>query len=311
MHPTKRIKFELTILGCGSATPTLRHLPTAQLVNYNEQYFLFDCGEGTQLQLRRFQLKFQRISHIFITHLHGDHCLGLPGLLSTLHLLGRTREMHIYAHPDLQSAVELQLKVSQSRLRYPLVWHELGYAAESVILETKALKVSSFPLKHGVPTCGFKIEELPRPLNIRPEAIAKYGIAPARIRQIKAGGNLTLSDGQIVDNSELTFQAAPPRAYAFCTDTAYVPATSGFVKGVDLLYHESTFLEDDSKRALATMHSTARQAAQVALDAGAKTLILGHYSARYRSDEAFKKEASEIFPHVVTANEGLIIPIGQ
>ena len=303
------MKFEITILGCGSATPTLQHWPTSQLLNHYDHYFLLDCGEGAQLQLRRYNIKFQRINYIFITHLHGDHCLGLPGLISTMHLLGRTNDLHIYANAALQEAIELQLKVSHSRLRYKLVWHPLSYEGPEVILETNLLEVTSFPLNHKVPCCGFRFSEKPKQRNMIPAMIEKYNIPYVRIRQIKAGADYVLEDGSIIPNAELTLDPPESKSYAFCTDTAFSEKTIEGVKGVDVLYHESTFLEMDRQRAYETFHSTASDAARVAKEAGAKKLVLGHYSARYNELSAFKLEASEIFNPVVLADEGLRIKI--
>jgi ribonuclease Z len=279
------------------------------LVNFEEKYFLLDCGEGTQLQLRRFGIKFQRIDHVFITHLHGDHCLGLPGLLSTLHLLGRTKAMHIHAHPSLQEATEVQLRISHSKLRFALVWHPLQYDAPATVFENKTLVVQSIPLNHRIPTCGFLFREKPKPLNVRPECIEQYGLSVARIRQIKAGADFTLPNGTLIPNAQLTKPAAPSRSYAFITDTAPHPHLAKAIHGVDLLYHESTFLERDAARAAETWHSTARQAAQVAADASARRLMLGHFSARYRTTDAFADEAAEVFKPVVLAYEGLTIAV--
>lgn len=304
------MKFETTILGCGSATPTLKHRPTSQLVEHNGHYLLFDCGEGTQLQLRKFSLKFQRINHIFITHSHGDHCLGLPGLISTMHLLGRRNPLHIFAPAELKGAVELQLRVSHSHLRFPVKWHPTIASQPEVLHETSGYAVTSFPLRHGVPCTGFKIEEKPKPRNIRPDVIEKYGIPYVRIRTIKRGADLVLEDGTVVPNHELTYDPDPPRSYAFCTDTAFSTDTVKHVRGVTTLYHESTFLEEHVVRAAETMHSTAAQAGMVAALAEVKQLVLGHYSARYRNLQDFLTEAKTEFPNVLTAEEGMTIPIG-
>lgn len=303
------MKFEITILGCGSATPTMKHGPTAQILNHHEQYFLFDCGEGTQLQLRRFNIKFQRINHIFITHLHGDHCLGLPGLISTMNLLGRTNDLHIYIEESFREALELQLKVSYSRLRFNLVWHPLTYDKPQVIFENKKIQIESIPLHHGIPCCGFRINEKPLPRNMIPEMIDKYNIPFVRIRQIKQGADFVLPDGSVIPNDELTIAPEPPASYAFCTDTAFSEKTIAGVKGIDVLYHESTFLEAQRNRAKETFHSTAKDAATVALRAEAKHLVLGHYSARYADVDGFVEEASSIFPSVIAADEGLKINV--
>lgn len=303
------MKFEVTILGCGSATPTMRHSPTAQLVNHDEHYFLLDCGEGTQLQLRRFGVKFQRINHIFITHLHGDHCLGLPGLISTMHLLGRVRDLHIYAHPDLKNAVELQLQISHSRLRFKLLWHDLSADDENLVYESKKLRIFSFPLNHRVPCCGFRIAEKTKQRNIIPEMIDKYAIPVPLIRRIKDGKDLELENGEVIANSKLTRDPEAPKSYGYCTDTAYAKKTADYVRNVDLLYHESTFLISESERAKSTFHSTSEDAAHVAKEAKAKHLLLGHFSARYRRSEPFLNEAKAVFEAVSLADEGMKIRI--
>ncbi len=304
------MKFELTILGCGSATPTLRYSPTSQLLEHEGHHYLIDCGEGTQLQLRRYKIKFQRINHIFISHLHGDHYFGLPGLLSTLHLLGRTNPLTIYAHPDLQDVIMQQLHVSQSYLRFPLHWVALDYDGLNPLLSNDLMEVSSFPLSHRIPTCGFVFREKPKPRNIIAASIEKYKIPVARIRQIKAGSDYTLEDGALIPNAEITTDPPPSRAYAYCSDTAAIESTAVFAKDVDLMYHESTFLQKDKKRAKETYHSTARQAAEVAVNAGAKKLLLGHFSARYRGVTSFLKEAKDVHPRVELAVEGKAYPIG-
>ncbi len=303
------MKFEVTILGCGSATPTLRHSPTAQLVNHEEQYYLIDCGEGTQLQLRRFGIKFQKINHIFISHLHGDHYFGLPGLLSTFHLLGRTKELHIYAHADLQPVIGSQLRISQSYLRYPVHWHSLEYQKLDILFENEQLEIASFPLQHRIPTCGFLVRQKPKPRNMIASYISRYNIPVARIRQIKEGSDYTLPNGDILPNETLTTAPGPSLSYAFCSDTAFAEKTANYVRGVDTIYHESTFLQVHAKRAKDTFHSTAAQAAQVAVSAAAKKLILGHFSARYHNISVFQSEASVIFPNTILAEEGQTYPV--
>ncbi|MCA1763706.1 MAG: ribonuclease Z [Flavobacteriales bacterium] len=277
------MKFEVTVLGCGSATPTLRHNPTAQLVNHEEHYFLLDCGEGTQLQLRRFGMKFQRINHIFITHLHGDHYFGLPGLLSTMHLLGRTTDIHIYCRDELQEAMNMQLQISGSRLRFKTIWHPLNHTSREVIYENPRLVIESFPLKHRIPACGFRISEKPRQRNILPEMVKKYNIPIPRIRQIKAGADYQLEDGTVLGNKSLTKDPPASRSYAYCTDTAYMPETAENVEGADLLYHEST--------------------------GKVGRLMLGHYSARYREIGKFAEEAQAVFPNTILGEEGLTVAV--
>ncbi len=304
------MKFEVTILGCGSATPTLMHSPTAQLVAHESESLLIDCGEGTQLKLRGASESFQRIGHVFISHLHGDHYLGLQGLLSTMHLLGRTKAIHLYAHEDLQVITEQQLRLSKSFFRFPLIWHKLDYSGLNLIADLKHVQVYSFPLKHSIATCGFLLREKPKLRNIIPERIKQYNIPIARIRQVKAGADLVLESGEVVPNAELTRDPLPPRSYAYCSDTAFTKQTAQYVRGVDLLYHESTFLQAQHARAVQTKHSTAREAAAVAKLAEAGQLLLGHFSARYKQIDAFQQEAAEVFAQSVLSVEGNSYPIG-
>jgi ribonuclease Z len=303
------MKFELTILGCGSATPTLRHGPTSQVLEYNNQLFLIDCGEGTQLQLRKFHVRFLKINQIFISHNHGDHCLGLPGLISTMHLLGRTKQLDVFCQEGLKEAVEMQLQISHSKLRFKVNWNVLKPDGKNLIFENKELEVYSFPLSHRVPCCGFLFREKPKLKNIIPECIEKYTIPVVRIRQIKRGSDYTLDDGTVIKNADLTVDPDPPRSYAFCSDTAYDERTAEYVREADLLYHESTFLESEIERAKYTHHSTARQAATVAKDANVGRLLLGHYSARYKVDEDFAAEAEQVFENVSLADEGATFSI--
>lgn len=303
--------FELTVLGCGSATPTSRFSPSAQIAAHGSDLFLIDCGEGTQLKLRRAGFNFQRIGHIFISHLHGDHYLGLQGLLSTMQLLGRTKPVYIYSHPDLEELTRLQLRISKSYLRFEVHWVPLTYEGKVKIADLERVEVCSFPLDHRIPTCGFLIREKPKQRNIIPECIEKYNIPVPRIRQIKEGADFVLEDGTVIPNRELTLDPDPLRSYAYCSDTAYAASTATYIQGVDLLYHESTFLNDRAERAAKTHHSTAADAARVASEAGAGKLLLGHYSARYKDISAFEAEAKEVFPESTAAYEGLTMPVGD
>jgi ribonuclease Z len=303
------MKFELTILGCGSATPTVKHGPTSQLLEYEGHFFLVDCGEGAQLRLRQYKIKFQKINHIFISHNHGDHFLGLPGLISTMHLLGRTNALHVYAQEGLKEAVEYQLKISHSKLRFELIWTILNPAEKEKIYEDKNLEIFSFPLNHRIECCGFLFAEKEKPRNIKPEFVEQYGIPVPRIRQIKGGSDYTLEDGTVIDNDTLTTPPDPPRAYAYCSDTAFAEKTIEYVKGVDLLYHETTFLKSEAARAGETFHSTTIDAANVAKKAGVGRLLIGHYSARYRYDEPFVAEAREIFKNTELTDEGKVFPV--
>lgn len=303
------MKFELTILGCGSATPTLKHVPTSQLIEHDSHFFLVDCGEGTQLQLRRFGLKFQKINHIFISHNHGDHFLGLPGLISTMHLLGRTNPLYIFAQKGLKEAVEHQLRISHSLLRFDLVWSHPDPERMERIYENKKLEVFSFPLNHRIPCCGFLFKEKEKLRNIKVEYVEKYDIPVARIRQIKSGADYKTKEGKVISNKELTLEPNRPLSYAFCSDTAYQKETAEYVRGVDLLYHESTFRKAETSRAKETFHSTTHEAARVAKDAGAGKLILGHFSARYKQDGPFLEEAKEVFDRIELADEGKVFPV--
>lgn len=289
--------------------PTLHRNPSSQVVNLNEQLYMIDCAEGTQMQLRKFGIKFQRINHIFISHLHGDHFLGLVGLLSTLHLLGREREMHIYASKELENIVKTQLKASQSYLRFNLVFHYLKFDQEQLLFDSKSMSIRSFPLKHRIDCCGFKFEEKQREHNIIPEKIKAYNIPVKEIPNIKRGEDLVLPDGKVIKNGELVITAPSPRSYAYCSDTAYSEDVIASVKGCNLLYHEATFCNDLQSRAKETHHSTAGQAATVAIKAGVKQLVIGHYSARYKEVNDLLSEAKIIFPNTMASEDGITIEV--
>lgn len=278
-----------------------------------EQPYLIDCGEGTQLRMREMGLSILKIDHIFITHLHGDHYFGLVGLISTMHLLGRVKPLHIYGPPQLSHVIQNQLMLSDARLRFGFDFHPLVLETPQVIFENKVLEVIGLPLNHSAPTTGFLFREKKKERNILPEMIEKYDIPIRNIKQIKKGADLELDDGRVIPNEELTKPPPSPRSYAYCTDTAYMPELSDWIKGVDLLYHDATFPEERKERAEQTMHSTAAQAATVARDAGAKKLLLGHFSARYKDMSIFEGEAREIFPCSEIANDGdtISIPIDR
>jgi ribonuclease Z len=296
--------FELTILGCSSATPTSTRNPTAQLLNVAERFFLIDCGEGTQIQLRKYKLKFQRINHIFISHLHGDHYLGLMGLLSSMHLLGRTVDLHLYSAPELKEIIEVQLKHSQTQLRYTIVYHPHRYIANDLIFEDNKVEVRTILLNHRIPCCGFLFTEKPILPNISIETLKKYRIPVDQIMNIKNGADYITADGTTVPNSELVSQQHQPRSYAFCSDTCYDERIIESIKGADLLYHEATFMDDMKERAKETYHSTTLQAATIAQKAGVKQLMIGHYSARYKDLRPLLDEAKSIFENTVLAVEG-------
>ena len=301
--------FSVTILGSGAAIPLTHRNPSAQLVNVQDQLFLFDCSEGTQVQLRRNHVRLQKIEHIFITHLHGDHYFGLLGLITSLHLLGRESELHIYAYYQLEEIIQMQLTASQTVLRYPLIFHAIDPEKNKVILETSKLSVQTIPLNHNFPTCGFMISEKPGKPNIRKDFLKGRDIEHKEFGRIKDGGDYVDPEGRVFTHAEITHPAKPPRSYAYCTDTAYDERIIPFIKGVDLLYHEATFLDDRKADAEAKYHSTASQAATIAKKAEAGQLLIGHFSARYRELGELLNEARAVFPETLLADDGLIIAL--
>ena len=300
--------FEIHILGCGSALPTTRHNATAQVVKIGNKQFMIDCGEGAQLQLRRQHIHFSFINHIFISHLHGDHCFGLIGLISTFALLGRTAPLHIYADHNLERVMKPQIEFFCKGMNYPLFFHSIDATKREIIFEDNTITVETIPLKHRMPCCGFLFREKPKRRHLIGDIVNFYNI-PAYMRQaIKDGADYTTPDGETIPNSRLTKDADRSRSYAYCSDTA--PCDNSLqLKDVDLLYHEATFADSEKERAAQTMHSTARQAAQVAAAAGAKRLLIGHYSSRYETVDTLLEEAQELFPATIAANEGEVIYI--
>ena len=295
--------FEVHILGCGSALPTTRHNATSQIVRICNKQFMIDCGEGTQLQMRRSHIHFSFVNHIFISHLHGDHCFGLIGLISTFGLLGRTAPLHIYADPLLQRLMQAQLNFFCNGLKYQLHFHDIDATKQMVIYEDKSITVETIPLQHRIPCCGFLFKEKPKKRHLIASMIEYYNIPIHQRTGIKEGNDYTTPDGTLVPNSRLTTDAAPSRSYAFCSDTLPCPGIVEQLKEVDLLYHEATFAEAELSRAKETFHSTARQAAQIAKEANVKQLIIGHFSSRYKDDEPLLNEAKEIFPKTSLADE--------
>ena len=298
-------KFEVNILGCGSALPTTRHFASSQVLNIREKLFMIDCGEGTQLQLRRSKLKFSRLNHIFISHLHGDHCFGLIGLLSTFDLLGRTAAMHIYAHPDFEPILNMQLDYFCKKMDYEVEFHPINPSKIEIIYEDRSVSVTTIPLRHRIPTCGFLFSEKKTPDHIKRDMIDYYGIPTCDINRIKNGEDYVLADGTVIPNNRLTAPSSSPRKYAYCSDTLYHREIIEQVKGVDLLYHEATFADSDRPKAEMTFHTTALQAATIAKDAGVKQLVIGHFSARYEEEDLLLREAQSVFPNTVLAIENL------
>jgi len=296
--------FDITVLGCSSALPAFGRYPSSQLLHIAGRYFLIDCGEGTQMQLRRYSLKFQRIDHIFISHLHGDHYLGLPGLLSSMHLLGRTDPIDIYADKGLAEILDVNNKYSGTTLRYPVHFHPLNFSEPAILFEDDKVKVSTLILKHSVPCCGFVFEEKQRPRKLIKEKIDELQIPIAALELLKIGDDYTTPGGTVIPNTELTASPLPPRKYAYCSDTIFNTDIVPQLRDADLVYHESTFMEDMHSRAEQTMHSTAKDAATIAKEANAKRLLLGHFSARYKNLEPLQDEARSIFPQSYLAVEG-------
>ncbi|MRI00308.1 ribonuclease Z [Kriegella sp. EG-1] len=296
--------MNLTILGCYAATPRTLTNPTSQVLEIKNHMFLIDCGEGTQVQLRKHKIKFSRINHIFISHLHGDHFFGLPGLISTFRLLGRDKEMHIYGPKGIKEAITLLLKLGDSWTNYLLVFHELSSKKSELIFEDDKVTVETIPLNHRVYTNGFLFKEKLGERKLNVDAVAKYKVDKAYFHNIKKGKNIILDDGRKIENKLLTFDPPAAKSYAFCSDTAYKPDIVPQIKNVDTLYHESTFLESEQHLTDRTKHATAKEAATIAKNANVKKLILGHYSTRYKSIQLFKEEAISVFENVELADDG-------
>lgn len=296
--------MNLTILGCYAATPRTITNPTSQVLEIRNRMFLIDCGEGTQVQLRKNKIKFSKISHIFISHLHGDHMYGLVGLVSTYMLLGRVADLHIYGPKGIKEIITLQLKLSNSWTNYNLYFHELTSKESETVFEDDNVIVKTIPLKHRIYTNGFLFQEKFTERKLDINAVLNYEIDQVYYQKIKNGSDITLEDGRVIPNSELTFDPEPSKSYAFCSDTLYNEEMLPIIQDVDVLYHESTFLETEAALAQKTMHSTAKEAARIALKANVKNLVLGHYSTRYESILKFKEEAETIFPNVLLGNDG-------
>lgn len=301
--------FKVHILGCGSALPTLRHFPSAQVVEVRGKLFLMDCGEGTQIQLRRSRLRFTKISAVFISHLHGDHCFGLIGMLSTFGLLGRTAKLTVYSPAALATVMQQQMDTFCRDLEYEVDFIPVDTMVQQVVYEDRSLTVETIPLTHRLPTCGFLFREKPSLPHIRRDMLDFYRIPVSQSMNIKNGADWTLEDGTAVPNSHLVTPAEPPRSYAYCSDTRYMPELHLQLKDVTTLYHESTYGEDNLAMAQKYNHSTARQAALVARDAGVRQLILGHYSSRYEDENILLNEAREVFENTILSNEMAVFDV--
>lgn len=302
--------FRVHILGCGSALPTLRHMSSMQVVECRGKLFMVDCGEGAQVQLRRSGLSFEKIGHIFITHLHGDHCFGLIGIISTFGLLGRTATLHIHAPEELRKMLQAQLDMFFNYdIGYQVEFHSVDTLKQQVIYEDRSLTIETIPLCHRMPCAGYLFREKPTLPHIRRDMIEMYNIPISQINNIKAGQGYTLSDGTSIPHEKLVTPAYKPRSYAYCSDTKYMPELHNIVKGVNLLYHESTYAQDKKDGADKYFHSTAQQAAMVARDAQVGKLLLGHYSARYNDETILLKEAQQVFKNSFLTDEMQVIDV--
>lgn len=302
-------KFEVNILGCGSAKPTTRHFPASQVVNMRDKLFMIDCGEGAQIQFCKSRLKFNRLTCIFISHMHADHCLGLVGLISTLNLLGRTAQLHIYCPRGGENVFDPVIRYFNKEISFEVIFHEYQSRKAEVIYDDHSLTVTTIPLNHRLACCGFLFAEKPSPRHILRDMIDAYDIPISAINRIKNGEDYLLPDGRLIANERLTTPADAPRSYAYCSDTKYLPRLAEQLQGVNLLYHEATFCEEDSLKAKQRYHSTARQAAMIARDANVGQLVIGHYSSRYDDESVLLREAREVFPNTLLAKENLCVQV--
>lgn len=301
--------FRVHILGCGSALPTLKHNPSSQIVEIRGKCFMIDCGEGTQTQLRRSKIKFTRISAVFISHVHGDHCFGLIGMVSTFGMLGRTAPLHIYAPAGFSNIMKMQIDFFCKDLEYEVVFHDVDTNANNIIYEDRSLTVETVPLSHRVPCCGFIFREKQTLPHILRDMTDYYKVPVSQFNNIKNGVDWVDEEGNVIPYTRLTTPSEPARSYAYCSDTKYLPMLHECLKDVCVLYHESTYSKEDEDMAKMYFHSTAAQAAQVASDANVGKLVLGHYSARYEDENRLLEEAKNIFPNTVLSDEGLIIDV--
>lgn len=301
--------FKVHILGCGSALPTLRHNPSSQVVEIREKQFMIDCGEGTQTQIRRSRVGFNKVMAIFISHIHGDHCFGLIGMLSSFGLLGRTMPLSIYGPKELGPILDTLLTTFCNDFDYEIKFHAVDTTRQEVVYEDRSLTVETIPLKHRLPCAGYLFREKPTLPHIRRDMIDFYRIPISQINNIKNGASWTDEEGNLIPNSRLTRPADPPRSYAYCSDTCYQPGLADRLKGVTCLYHESTYADEDEDKAQKYFHSTARQAAMVARDAGVGRLLLGHYSSKYNTEDVLLQQAKEVFAESSLTSEGMVVTL--
>ncbi|MBM6993702.1 MAG: ribonuclease Z [Prevotella sp.] len=301
--------FKVHILGCGSALPTLKHFASSQVVEVRGKFFMVDCGEGTQIQLRRTRINFTKIQAIFISHLHGDHCFGLIGLISTFGMLGRTATLHVYAPAELGPMLDAQMKMFCNGLEFQVEFHAVDTEQQQVIYEDRSVTVETIPLEHRIACCGYLFREKPTLPHIRRDMIDCYEIPLSQIDNIKRGAGWTTADGIKIPHEKLTTPSDPPRSYAYCSDTRYIPTLFHRLEGVGVLYHEATYDKACANRAKLYYHSTSVQAASVARDAHVGKLVLGHFSARYQNETGLLEEARKLFPNTILANEGLTLDV--
>lgn len=305
------MRFDIRILGSSSALPTKERTLSSQVVNLNEKHFMIDCGDGTQVQVRKYGVKFQRINHIFISHLHGDHFFGLIGLLSTMQLLGRTNPINIYCPEKLDKIINLQLKITDSYFTFPVNYHFHSKEDNQLLVDGNDYTIHSFQLKHRIPTWGFVFREKPLSRNIDKKFVANHDIPIDQFEKIKNGADFIDEKGNVYPNEKITIAPPKPRSFAYCSDTKYTESILPYISGVDLLYHEATFGEDKRKEADEKFHSTAKDAAMIAKKAKDGQLIIGHFSARYKDAEVLLNEAREIFPDTQLAVDGEVYKIKQ
>lgn len=305
------MNFSVTILGSGAALPTKNRMPTSQYINCNNRHFLIDCAEGTQVQLRKYKINFQKISHIFISHLHGDHYFGLPGLISTMNLLGREKELMIYGPKELETLITPMLYYGGSRLGFTLTFIPIQPNKKTTIYEDEIVEVSSFPLVHKIPTCGFVIQEKAKLLKINPEKIAPYGLKIEHFKDLQHGKDILLENGKKCSYKDVTLPAQKAMCYAYCSDTKKSIRIVDYIKEATVLYHEATFLIKHQKRANTTTHSSTKDAAEIASKANVGLLIAGHISSRYKTGEDHLNELQSIFANSQVASDGMYIDLAK
>ena len=301
--------FNIHILGCGSAKPSLRHNSSCQIVDIRGKLYMIDCGEGAQVEFTRQRLNMNRLGHVFISHNHGDHVFGLPGFISTMGLLGRTAELHIHGPQQVEKLLQVTLETYCQGMDYEVHFYPIDTTLHKLVYEDRSMEVWSLPLKHRVPCCGYLFREKPGLPHIRREIIDAYGIPTSQINNIKAGASWTLPDGTVIRHEQMTTPPTPTRSYAYCSDTAYLPELSKMIRGCNLLYHEATYPAALEALADEYMHSTSQQAARIAADAQAGQLCIGHYSGRIEDETAHLHEAQEIFPNTLLTREGMVIKV--